>query len=235
MIYVASKPLSDSLWNLPLPLKPALTSCSRSSSTLRCASVTLCCSLPPAEGQGGGGRPLRVLPLDQLLLQLQDLLLIVKTCWRPRVSHPQVGLHTTHMIQTQGAVHNFSTPPEREALAGSGQAGGKKDVFGTHPKTRHSVTNTLITEYWNAPIESFQLCTLQTLNVAKRKVKPRLKQIKEAISCHNEAIWCWTYMQSTTIGKLPVNNDWLSDTRKFKQNDVITGEGQVFKGTLVAL
>jgi hypothetical protein len=42
-------------------------------------------------------------------------------------------------------------------------------------------------------------------------------------------------MQSTTIGKLPVNNDWLSDTRKFKQNDVITGEGQVFKGTLVAL
>ena len=46
----------------------------------------------------------------------------------------------------------------------------------------------LITEYWNAPIESFQLCTLQTLNVAKRKVKPRLKRIKEAISCHNEAI-----------------------------------------------
>ena len=42
------------------------------------------------------------------------------------------------------------------------------------------------------------------------------------------------YLQSTTICKLPVKIDWLSDTRKFKQNDVIKGEGQVFKGTLVA-
>ena len=42
-------------------------------------------------------------------------------------------------------------------------------------------------------------------------------------------------MQSTTICKLQVKIDLLSDTRKFKQNYATTGEGQVFKGTLVAL
>ena len=142
------------------------------------------------------------------------------------------------MIQTQGAVHNFSTPPEREALAGSGQAGRKKAVFGTHPKTRHSVTNTLITEYWNAPIESFQLCTLQTLNVAKRKVKHRLSGLKKLLAVIMKPYDVGLiYMQSrpTTVCKLAVKNDWVSDTRKFEQNYVIMGVGQVFKGTLVAL